>query len=443
MKPAVDQLWAQALAYAFLDGDWTTEGLTRRGGDAVGHRRPSLRALVRRVLRAYPRPPADRPRELTAWILADAARRRGQPQVASWPARWTFFQPAMGDMPWPVPAMPTSGELAHFLDITVNELAWFADTRSLERLVADEKLRNYRYRWVTKRSGGSRLIELPKQRLRRMQRLILATILNRIPIHESAHGFVRGRSAITFAHEHAGARTVIRFDLQDFFGSIGAGRVYGLFRTAGYPESVAHALTGLATNVVPRNVWEAAPRPRQTSDAIHDHFMLGRRLATPHLPQGAPTSPALANLCAHGLDRRLRGLAEASDLHYSRYADDLAFSGAPSRTTVARVQELVRDIAREEGFKVNDGKTVVMGRGQRQRLAGVVINQRPNLDRRAYDRLRATLHNAALNGLDAENREGHKRFAEHLAGRVSWAVNLNDGRARVLDRLLAEATSAS
>lgn len=441
MRKSLVAVWAQALAYAFLDGEWTAEGLIQRGGLVLGHQRPEMRRLARRVLRAYPRPPWDRSRELASWLAANDTFR---PSIAgSRLNRWLAYQPAMAAMPWPVPAIPTVGELAHYLGLTVNELAWFADVHSLERRAGDERLRHYRYRWVRKAAGGLRLIESPKERLRTMQRHLQATILDRIPKHPSAHGFVRGRSAITYAREHSGSDLVIRLDLHDFFGTISAGRVYGVFRTAGYPESVAHTLTGLVTNVVPVAVWSDAPEPAQSGGPLNDHFMLGKRLGTPHLPQGAPTSPALANLCAHGLDRRLAGLAESMDLRYSRYADDLAFSGSPGRSAVPRVIELVRQIASEEGFRVNEGKTVVMGKGHRQRLAGIVVNRKPNLDRAAYDLLRATLHNVAVNGMDAENRTGHLRFAEQLAGRVSWAASLNPDRKRVLVRLLAEAKAST
>lgn len=432
--------WATALAYAFLDGDWSEEGLIRRGTIVLGHSRTEMRALIRDVVNAYHRPPSDRVRELASWLTADSSLDAALSHVkSSAPARWLPFQPAMGDMPWPVPAIPTVGELSHFCDLSVSELAWFADARSLERRVADEKLRHYRYRWVRKSGGGLRLIESPKTRLRNLQRHLLATILNRIPPHDSAHGFVTGRSVLTFVRNHAHADVVLRLDLHDFFGSINAGRVYGVFRTAGYPESVAHALTGLTTNSMPNAVWSDAPRPAQAS-ALNEHFMFGKRLALPHLPQGAPTSPALANLCAHGLDRRLAGLAASFGLRYSRYADDLAFSGSLNHAAVERVLAMAGDIAGEEGFRVNERKTVVMGKGHRQRLAGAVINRVPNLDRTSYDTLRAMLHNAATSGLDTQNRLGQARFAEHLSGRVSWAVGLNPNRAKKLMPLLSAAT---
>ena len=424
----------RALAYAFLDGDWSEEGLIRRGALVAGHSRPPLRKLIRRVLRAYPRPPWDRVRELTAWLMAvDLKKDDPDSTLYFSPTRWLTYQPAMGEMRWPTPAIPTLGELAHFFGLIGSELDWFADVRSLEQRVVDERLRHYRYRWVAKKSGGGRLIEAPKPRLREIQRHLLHAVLDRIPPHESAHGFIRGRSALTFASSHTTTEVVIRLDLEDFFGTISAGRVYGLFRTAGYPESVAHSLTGLTTNTMPLSVWADAPA------AVRQDFTFRKRLEQPHLPQGAPTSPALANLCAYNLDRRLAGLAASFGARYSRYADDLAISGELSRSSTARLVSLVSEVAAAEGFKVRPAKTLVMGRGHRQRLAGIVVNAKPNLDRPSYDSLRATLHNASVQGLEAANVGGHDHFGEHLSGRVAWAVSLNATRARKLRPLLAQA----
>jgi RNA-directed DNA polymerase len=438
--PSIRKRWAKALAFAFLDGDWTEEGLIRRGGLVLEHTHPMLRSLVMEVIQAYPRPPWDRWRELASWIGLNPALEAAVAEGRNLsPTRWLPFQPAMADMPWPVPPIPTIGELGHFLALSTSELAWFADVHSLERRVNDEQLRHYRYRWIQKTSGGLRLIEAPKGRLRELQRTLLRTILDRIPIHSTAHGFVRGRSPLSFVLRHSGAEVVIRLDLEDFFGSVTAGRVFGVFRTAGYPESVAYTLAGLTTNVVPLSVWQGAPQPTDAT-RLHDRFQFGKRLAVPHLPQGAPSSPALANLCAHRLDGRLSGLATAFGLRYSRYADDLAISGSPGHSTTERVIGLIRAVVAEEGFRINESKTSVMAKGHRQRLAGIVVNRVPNLPRRDFDRLRAILHNAARDGLEAQNRFGHPRFSEHLAGRVSWAASLNPGRAPALRKLLASAT---
>jgi hypothetical protein len=230
---------------------------------------------------------------------------------------------------------------------------------------------------------------------------------------------------------------VLGFDLEDFFASVAAARVYGIFRTAGYPEPVAHTLTGLTTNVVPVDEWAGVPRPHGLA-TIAAHHRLGRRLATPHLPQGAPTSPALANLAAFGLDRRLAGLAGAVGARYSRYADDLTFSG--SSLLVEQTQRLrasVAAIVSEEGFRVNERKSRLVTRAGRQRVCGVVVNERPNVTRHEYDRLKATLHNAAVRGPAGENRAGVADFRAHLLGRIAWVESLNPGRGERLRRKFA------
>jgi hypothetical protein len=392
------------LAAAFLAGEWELGAMTARARRALG-RRMWLRTVALEVLAAYHHPPLDRPRELSAYVeivLEELSPRRLPRRVLRQP----LFHPETVRSPWPVPRLDTVGDLAEFLDLEVGELAWFADVRGLERVVADERLRHYRYARLPRRTAPPRVIERPKPRLKALQRRILHEILDWIPVHDAAHGFVRGRSARTHASLHTGRRVVVRIDLEDFFAGVTAGRVYGIFRTAGYPEAVAHALTGLCTNVVP------AP------ESVPGHFRLSRRLATPHLPQGAPTSPALANLAAYSLDRRLTGLADAVGARYTRYADDLVLS---SDRYLRTPEATIAEIAADEGFRVNAAKTRVMGRGTRQTVTGVVVNARPNVPRAEYDTLKATLHRAGRDGpagLDPS----------HLLGRIAWVESLNPAR---------------
>ena len=109
--------------------------------------------------------------------------------------------------------------------------------RSLERTVEHEKLRNYRYRVVPRPGGLPRVLEAPKARLKEIQRWILHEILGHVAVHEAAQGFTRGRSVITHAQLHTGQAAVLRLDLKDFFASVSAGRVFGIFRTLGYGRS--------------------------------------------------------------------------------------------------------------------------------------------------------------------------------------------------------------
>jgi hypothetical protein len=163
-------------------------------------------------------------------------------------------------------------------------------------------------------------------------------------------------------------------------------------------------------------------------------FQAAKRLASPHLPQGAPTSPALANLCAFGLDLRLEGLAHRFGARYSRYADDLVFSGpAPLAQRFRQLHAWVDAIAADEGFALHPGKLRRALSHQQQRVTGLVVNAQPNIAREDYDLLRAELHRAANMGhVDPERRA-------HLQGRVAWACQaLAPSRIVKLRALLAE-----
>ncbi|HEV2758467.1 MAG TPA: reverse transcriptase family protein [Acidimicrobiales bacterium] len=415
--------------------------MATRGRQAVATRRAWVRHLADAARHAYPEAPRDRPRELTTFLSVcppltgafAAARRRSEdpPTIRE----WFVAETAMGRAPWPVASLHTQRDVQDLLGMSTATLMWFADTRRVERTVADERLRHYRYHWTPKRNGGARLIEAPKPVLKHLQRVLLWEILEHVPVHPAVHGFRRGRSALSHANGHLQRKVVIRVDLEDFFASVRAGRVYGIFRACGYPEPVAHVLTALTTNAVPRSVWAQAdaPSPSASEPAFR---RLAVHLAHPHLPQGAPTSPTLANLAAFGLDRRLAGLASSAELTYTRYADDLAFSSVehrPERQS-RRLVDCIGGIAEEEGFRVNVAKTSVRQASQRQRLAGVVVNERVNIERRQYDLLKATLHNAARRGPAGQNRSGHPAFRDHLRGRIAWVHQLTPARG---ERLLA------
>jgi hypothetical protein len=289
-----------------------------------------------------------------------------------------------------------------------------------------------------------------------LQRQVLHGILDRIPPHVCAHGFTRWRSALTGARLHTGAETVIGLDLESFFSAVSAGRVYGIFRTAGYPEPVAHLLAGLCTTTTPAGVRSAAPPAapprrgapadvglpqRASPEAVARRRRMLAALALPHLPQGSPTSPALANLAAFALDRRLSGLAARFGATYTRYADDLTLSGDRMLLRRAgRIIGIVEAVAADEGFRVNDAKTRVRTRAQRQLVTGLVVNERHNVTRPDYDRLRAVLHDAATNGPAAANRSGPPDFRAHLLGLIAWVAATNPARAEKLHTAYAAIT---
>ena len=146
-----------------------------------------------------------------------------------------------------------------------------------------------------------------------------------------------------------------------------------------------------------------------------------------------------ANLAAFGLDRRLSALAAASGASYSRYADDLTFSGSGRLLASAKpFRTLVAEIVEDEGFRLNRRKSRLTTRAGRQAVTGIVVNERPNAGRREYDALRATLHDAALRGHAQANRAGLP-ISEHISSAESaWFEQLNPARAAKLRRAFAE-----
>ena len=433
-------LEARNLATALLDGEWLKTDLLERVAISWGRKQRWQRGLINRILAAFRDKPKTRARkELIAFIESDDGFRSGLRRQSLGPPRnlrirWItpVMAPVASAASWNVPAIITTTALAEWLGLTCDELNWFADCLGQEARVKSSKLRHYTYRWLPKRGGKWRLLEVPKSRLKAIQRKILREILNRIPVHIAAHGYCAGRSIVSFAAPHCGKSIVLRFDLRHFFPSVPGSRVHALFTTTGYPTEVARLLTGLCTNVVPDHVWALNPAATQSPVSSKDR----ERYRSPHLPQGAPTSPALANLCARRLDIRLHALAQTAGAIYTRYADDLAFSGGLDlEQSLRRFRMLVCQIAVEEGFAINLHKSRFMGQGVRQELTGIVVNAHTNTRRADFDLLKAILTNCARNGPESQNRDGRADFRGHLLGRIAHVGLVNAGRGKKLREL--------
>jgi hypothetical protein len=215
-----------------------------------------------------------------------------------------------------------------------------------------------------------RLISEPCPPLKRIQGYILRMIL--APASDCllpcVHGCVRGRSTVTNAIPHVGARFKIHMDLKDFFPTITVERVYGLYRKIfRYDGRLSWLLANLTTR-------------------------------KGHLPQGAPTSPMTANLLATSMDRHLVGLIKAMRGYYTRYVDDLTFSfrKGMSPANVTRFISTVSDIVRKHGFVVNEEKTSVVGCGRRMVVTGVVVNSKPSAPLWIRKNVRAAIHQRSL-----------------------------------------------
>ena len=426
---------ADALADAFLAAEaWSADQLIEAGAFVLGARRRWLRPLVADVLGSFVRPPVDAPRLLAAHIrdapaFREAVRKANERGSSLRIAHRTVTASHSRETAGALPRIDSVAELAAMLELSVGELDWFADNKQWNRRAPSGPLHHYRYEWRTRPGRIPRLLEIPERRLRHVQRTLLQGVLALVPVNDAAHGFIPGRSAITGASRHVDSDIVICLDLTTFFARVTAGRIYGTLRQSGFSEPVAHTITGLCTNAVPPRVLAAMPQ----GGSSDERFALRRALAGTHLPQGAPSSPMVANLAIRRLDSRLTGWAAAVGATYTRYADDLAFSGG--EMLAKRPDAFVRGarrIVEDEGHSVNAKKTRLRRRGVRQTVTGIVVNQRTNVSRADYDRLKATIHNCVTLGPATQNRAHVGDFRAHLLGRISWVESVNPDRGRRL-----------
>lgn len=299
-----------------------------------------------------------------------------------------------------LPILHTAEDVAKAMGISLAALRWLTYHRRSATVV------HYHRYSIAKKTGGVRFISAPKPALKLAQRWVLTNLLGYLELEPAAHGFVPLCSIVTNATPHCGKAIVVNLDMKDFFPSVTFRRVKGLFEKFGYSEHVAILLALLCTE---------PPRVAAELDGKVYRVALGDRV----LPQGACTSPAITNAICRRLDRRLTALASRHGFTYTRYADDLTFSGDHGRA-VGRLLRSVRSILTSENFKEHPRKTKVMRRSRRQEVTGVTVNAKPAVAREEVRQLRAILHNAVKHGLQSQNRDAHPDFKSYLRGRIAF-----------------------
>ena len=430
MRDPTADFIARQLAAAVLASDWTRPALraaVRRVFGDIAPRRQTH--IAKRLLSQYGQSYPPSPATIAAFLrdLAGFDALAGLLRARNAPLPVVLASPQFVPIPrfagLDIPAIATTGDLARWLGLPIEHLDWYADATRQHGRTDDAILQHYTYVFVPKRIGPPRLIEAPKSRMKTIQRRILREILDKVPTHDAAHGFVVGRSCLTGAEVHAAKAMVVTVDLAGFFTTTRLARVHALFRSVGYPWAVARCLTGLCSTTTAASVFDRIPAARRHTRAAMSIY------CEPHLPQGASTSPALANLVAYRLDVRLTGVAKSFGATYTRYADDISFSGDETFAAKANsLLEAIATIADDEGYALNPRKTRIMRNSARQKVTGIVVNEHLNVPRDAYDSLKATLHNCLKNGPDVENRSSHPDFRSHLDGRIGWVESLNPSR---------------
>lgn len=281
-----------------------------------------------------------------------------------------------------LPHIDSVEQLAQVMGVELKALRFLAFHRRTSRV------NHYRRFLLPKKTGGQRLISAPMPRLKKAQRWVLENLLDKVSLHDAAHGFRLGRSIVSNARPHVGADVLVNLDLKDFFPTVSLARVKGVFKSLGYSEAVATALALVCTEPEVDEV---------VLDGVTYFVARGQR----HLPQGSPASPGITNVLCRHLDRRLAGLADSLGFVYTRYADDLSFSArrpAVGSMKVGKLLRAVADIIRHEGFTVHPDKTRVMRKGSKQEVTGVVVNDRLSVDRATIRRFRATLFQVEKDG---------------------------------------------
>ena len=271
-----------------------------------------------------------------------------------------------------VPPIITEGALALFLGISPKRV--FS--------IRYRPHKHYRSFEIRKKDGTKRQIDTPRTYLKVIQWWILDNILRNLYVADNVFGFVQGRNAVDNAAYHFGACHVLNVDIKQFFPSITIQQIKKVFESLGYTEEVSNMLSELC--------------------CLNDR-----------LPQGAPTSPSLANQVLTELDRDVSELAAQSGRKYSRYADDLTFSSK------VRIEETfvtsISDSVERYGFELKTEKTRFTGKEGRMEVTGVVINDRLQPPRVWRKKTRAKIHNLSnarrLTRKDVAYLEGVKGIA--------------------------------
>jgi retron-type reverse transcriptase len=287
-----------------------------------------------------------------------------------------------------LPELMTLSDIASAMNLTTEDLVWL----TYERSTSDTD--HYSRFEIPKRSGGTRLISSPKPKMRIAQSWINLNILNKLTPSQFCYAFRPKTSIVDNAKQHMNKRVIVKLDVKDFFPSITFSRIRGYFEFLGYNPGVATVLALLCTD---------APRVRITMNARSQIVAIGAR----SLPQGACTSPGLANLIASRLDARLAGLIQTLEgqWSYTRYADDLTFSTTNGEPPIGQLIAAVSRIAKDENFEIKSEKTRIMRSPRRQSVTGLIVGDEVRIPKATIKKMRSLFHNIETKGKDVVSEE--------------------------------------
>jgi RNA-directed DNA polymerase len=294
---------------------------------------------------------------------------------------------------------------------------------------------DYKVYFIKKASGGQRSICVPSVELKAVQHWIAESILSSpgatARLNSASHAYANGCSILKNAKEHAAAPWMVKIDIHDFFESISERQVFWVFLQLGYSPLLAFEMARICTRVPPpaahnlTRTRDTKWRWRQSAYGYLPRPYLSDQVGT--LPQGAPTSPMLANLMAVEMDERVTEIASAFGAVYTRYADDLVISFAKADKGVCeKVLSATRGVLGTYGFMLNRKKTHVLGPGARKTVTGLVVNDgQPRLKRQTKNHIEVALHYIERKGLIEQAQHVHANhpiaYLNHLSGLIQFA----------------------
>lgn len=300
--------------------------------------------------------------------------------------------------------------------------------RYLRQVVGRRAALGYRHISLRKHVPGrrrTRLISIPPESLMAVQSWIVRNILQYVDPHEASCAFHPGSRPYYAAAEHCGCEFLLKVDIEDFFHSISEGSIAAVFEDIGFQKLLSFEMARLVTEPIDRS--RPVPNPSELWPKITFYQCEYEGM----LPQGAPTSPMLANLVMRDVDEKLAQLSRRHGMRYTRYADDLAFSSpkkSPSTLGAVRAfRTKVLTVLKEAGFKPNLRKTVIRGPGSRKIVLGMLVDgDLPRLTREFKDMLRLHLHylSSPQHGPSAHakvRRTGVSSLYHHVRGLIAWA----------------------
>jgi len=307
------------------------------------------------------------------------------------------------DLRYELPLAIDDMSLAHHLGIR-NRTLWWA---------VHNKPKLYKVFQLPKRgkNGGYRQIQNPADRLKDIQKNLLVRFLEPVTTQPHIGAYIHGRSCKDTALQHVGKGVILSLDIKDFFPSVKRSMIRQyLHRVVGYGHTVASLLAELMT---------------------YKNFV----------PQGAPTSGLIANLVAdYKFDRKIMGELKRQDPRwvYTRYSDDIDISHPETQApeTLYALIEFVRNTLSAAGFRLNAAKTKVEPHWKRQKVLGLIVNDKVNVPRLEYMRVRSLIHNCLVHGFDTQFERagvsGVSQLKSHIRGKLAFFKQVDEIKAQRL-----------